>query len=247
MLEDTAEAQEALGLDGAFAGPSEMYMPLVEEQPDTPLSAQQQQQQAHLPFGRHHQHRPALPAPRGLGLGLARHAHSSRQHGGWLGQQRQALEQEVQTIEMLEDASGQGEGAAADMEFTFSAGLDAEPAAVAPGAPAAAAAHTGFYDADEAAAMAVDSAEAAAGGVFADAVEVGLDDLACDGLPGHSFASPSAAAGGSPGSGGFIFLRGGAIGGAFEAVRVPRVGGGDVSDEEMQMVGHGLMQLQFNS
>jgi hypothetical protein len=223
-----------------------MYMPLVEEQPDSRLSAQQQAQ-GQLPFRHHQQHRPALPAPRGLGLGLTRHAHSGRHYGGW-GQQQQALEQEVQTLEMFEDAAGQGEDAAADMDF--SAGVDAETAAA--GAPAAAAiGHTGFYDADEAVAMAVDSAKAAAEGVFVDAEEVGLDDLACEGLPGDNFASTAAAAaaGGSPGSGGgFIFLRGSdEVGGVFEAVNVPRVGrGGDVRDDDMQVVGHGLMQLQFN-
>jgi hypothetical protein len=43
--------------------------------------------------------------------------------------------------------------------------------------------------------------------------------------------------------GGFVFLRSARLGGAFEAVNVPHIDGGD---EDMQAAHHGIMQLQFN-
>lgn len=251
MLEDTAEARQALSLDAAgFTAPSDMYMPLVDGEPVSPLSLEQHQ--AELPFGPQRQHhRPALPAPRGLGLGLTRHVHSSRHP--------HLQQQEEETLQMLEDSAVPTYGTAAG----DAVGMEASPSAPAGGrAGASAAAAAGSsgrhsYDADETAALAVDSAEAAVDGMFEDAITVGPDDLVCEGLPfepGASFgtaAGPAAVAGSSMGGGGFIYLRGmGSEGvrGAFEAVTVPRVGGGAAAEDDVHMqAGPGLMHLQFNN
>jgi hypothetical protein len=165
--------------------------------------------------------------------------------------------EQQQTLEMLQDAAAVAEGAS-----TYST-MDAS----APGTPSAAGGGGGgaefgrVWDVDEAAAMAVDAVQAAAEGVFADAVQVGPADLMSEGegLPlglggsGGTAAAARLAAGvpagmdladGDVGAGdGFIFLRGARLGGAFEAVNVPHIDG---SDEHMQAAHHGVMQLQFN-
>lgn len=243
VLEDTAEGRQALGLDAAFTGPSDMYMPLAEpgtEEPESPLSqhAQQAQQvqlqdnQLLLPAGRNQHQR--LPLPSGLGIGLTRHVHE-RSRQGWSARPQLQQQQGETALEMLEDVvMGDESSAAADMHASSSAG-----AATAVGGAG------GLQcDADEAAAMAVDSAEGAAGGMFADAVQIGAADLACEGLGDLGFGGAGAA-----GGGGFIQLQGvEQLGGAFEAVRLPRVGGaaGTGDGEDMQAAGHGLMQLHFN-
>jgi hypothetical protein len=229
-----------------------MYMPLLEGEPESPLS-QQQQQQREGP-----RQLPALPAPRGLGVGLARHRHSSRQEPSPSQDHARQLQQ-LQILQVLDEA----------MEGDTGGGMVQLPSAAA----AAGSSHAGLWgDADEAAAMAVDAAEdaAEAAGVFADAVQVGPVDMACEGLlagpvgsgfgaaggafgPGSTCA-PAAAAAGDLESEGFIFLRGvpsARLGGAFEAVHMPHVGGAGSDmvdgDEEMQLAGPGLMQLHYNS
>lgn len=258
VLEDTAEGREALGLDAAaaaFTGPSDMYMPLVDaQQPDSPQAADhhQQQRQHLLPFSRT-QHQGVLPAPRGLGMGLGRRGGPSR-----LRNQVQQQPEQQQTLEMLRDAAAVAEGAS-----TYST-MDAS----APGTPSAAGGGGGggaefgrVWDVDEAAAMAVDGVQEAAEGVFADAVQVGPADLMSEGEGlsmglGGSLGTAAAAAGLAAGvpagidladgdvgaGGGFVFLRGARLGGAFEAVNVPHIDGGD---EDMQAAHHGIMQLQF--
>lgn len=165
----------------------------------------------------------------------------------------------MQLLQVLDEA----------MEGDTGGGMVQLPSAAA----AAGSSHAGLWgDADEAAAMAVDAAEGAAeaAGVFADAVQVGPDDMACEGLsagladsgfgpaggdfgPGSSYA-PATAAAGFAESEGFVFLRGvqnARLGGAFEAVHMPHVGGAGSAmvdgDEEMQLAGQGLMQLHYNS
>jgi hypothetical protein len=235
-----------------------MYMPLAEpivEEPDSPLSQQdnqlqlqdnhqlqlQEDQQLLLTAGRS-QHHQRLPLPSGLGIGLARHVHGRSRQGVPSSQRRQQQQQQGEAgqtaPETLEDVvmGGESSSAAADMHASSSA------------AAAAAAAGGGagllYDDADEAAAMAVDGAEgAAAGGMFADAVQIGPADLACEGL--GDLGLGGAAAGG----GDFIRLQGvQQLGGAFEAVHLPRGGAAGAGDEEdmQQAVGHGLMQLHFN-
>lgn len=250
VLEDTAEGRQALGLDVAFTRPSDMYMPLAEpgaEEPESPLAQQAQQGQLQdnqlqdnqllLPVGRS-QHQP-LPLPSGLGIGLARHVHGRRRQG-WSARPQQQQQQHQgeageTALEMVEDVVMGGESsAAADMYASSSAGA----------ATAVGGAGRLQCDADEAAAMAVDSAEGAAGGMFADAVQIGPADLACEGLGDLGFGGAGGAAGG-----GFIRLQGvEQLGGAFEAVRLPRVGGaaGTGDEADMQAAGHGLMQLHFN-
>lgn len=249
VLEDTAEARQALGLDleaAHLTGPSDMYMPLLEGESEPLLDEQQQQGEGprqHL----------ALPAPRGLGVGLSMPRHSSRL-GGSSSQDHARRLQQLQILQVLDEA----------MEGDTGGGMVQLPAVAA----AAGSNHAELWgDADEAAAMAVDSAEDAAdaAGVFADAVQVGPDDMACEGLPaglgdsgfgpaGNGFGPGSSyapAAGGAE-SEGFVFLRGipsACLGGAFEAVHMPFVGGaGDLvdGDEEMQLAGQGLMQLHYN-
>lgn len=218
VLEDTEEGRQALGLTpdaaGTFPAASDMYMPFVE--PDSPLSGrqeQQHQQQAALPSPQQH----GMVRPRGLGLGLGRRA------GPLPG-----LRQQQQTLQMLQDAD-----------------MPADPMVTSPAAAATGTAGQGSFagpwDVDESAAMAVDAATSGAAGIFVDAVQIGLDDPACEGLP----------VGLGPTAGPFIHLQGvgsGGLGGAFEAVHLPHVAGAAAPvDDEMQVSGPGLMQLHYNS
>lgn len=234
VLEDTAEARQALGLavdaaaGGAFASASDMYMPLVEE-PDTPLGQDhhhyQQQHQQHALQGQHSRML-ALPPPRGLGTGLVRYHHTSRhmpQHG-------HMQQQQQQTLHMLQEAAEAGQG------------MRMAPRPAAAAGPSA----RQFWAGDDAAAMAVDGAEAAAEGMFADAVDVAFEDLVCEGLPMGS-GDGGLDGGVAAGQRAFIQLQdmgSSGLGGAFEAVQLPH---GSAASEQFQCPRHGLMQLHFNS